>query len=77
MHGACALKKSSVAAAGMYPVSRDTARCEEYALFMTMFASGARGINLPKRLSAFNENRAAIRRRRYSDKVREVKVKAR
>ncbi|MBD5383456.1 MAG: glycosyltransferase family 2 protein [Ruminococcaceae bacterium] len=77
MHGACALKKSSVAAAGMYPVSRDTARCEEYALFMTMFASGARGINLPKRLYAFNENRAAISRRRYSDKVREVKVKAR
>lgn len=77
MHGACALKKSAVEAAGMYPVSRDTARCEEYALFMTMFARGARGINLPERLYAFNENRAAIARRKYSDKVREVKVKAR
>lgn len=77
MHGACALKKSAVEAAGLYPVSRDTARCEEYALFMTMFANGARGINLPERLYAFNENRAAIARRRYSDKVREVKVKAR
>ncbi len=77
MHGACALKKSAVTAAGLYPVSRDTARCEEYALFMTMFANGARGINLPERLYAFNENRAAIARRRYSDKVREVKVKAR
>lgn len=77
MHGACALKRSSVEAAGMYPVSRDTARCEEYALFMTMFANGARGINLRERLYAFNENQAAIARRRYSDKVREVKVKAR
>lgn len=77
MHGACALKKSAVRAAGMYPVSRDTARCEEYALFMTMFAHGARGINLPGRLYAFNENRAAIARRKYSDKLREVKVKAR
>ena len=77
MHGACGLKRSAVEAAGMYPVSRDTARCEEYALFMTMFANGARGINLRKRLYAFNENRAAIERRRYSDKVREVKVKAR
>lgn len=77
MHGACALKKSAVEAAGLYPVSRDTARCEEYALFMTMFADGARGINLPERLYAFNENRAAIARRRYSDKLREVKVKAR
>lgn len=77
MHGACALKRSAVEAAGLYPVSRDTARCEEYALFMTMFAQGARGINLPERLYAFNENRAAIARRRYSDKVREVRVKAR
>ncbi len=77
MHGACALRRSAVEAAGMYPVSRDTARCEEYALFMTMFANGARGINLPERLYAFNENRAAIERRRYSDKVREVRVKAR
>lgn len=76
MHGACALKKSAVEAAGLYPVSRDTARCEEYALFMTMYANGARGINLPERLYAFNENQAAIERRRYSDKLREVKVKA-
>lgn len=77
MHGACALKRSAVEAAGLYPVSRDTARCEEYAMFMTMFAQGAHGINLPERLYAFNENRAAIARRRYSDKVREVRVKAR
>lgn len=76
MHGACALKRSSVEAAGLYPVSRDTARCEEYALFMTMYADGARGINIPDRLYAFNENRAAIARRKYSDKMREVKVKA-
>lgn len=76
MHGACALKKSAVEAAGLYPVSRDTARCEEYALFMTMYADGARGINIPDRLYAFNENRAAIARRKYSDKVREVRVKA-
>lgn len=76
MHGACALKRSAVEAAGLYPVSRDTARCEEYALFMTMFARGAHGINIPERLYAFNENRAAIARRKYSDKVREVKVKA-
>lgn len=76
MHGACALKRSSVTAAGMYPVSRDTARCEEYALFMTMYAAGARGLNLQKRLYAFNENGAAVGRRRYSDKLREVRVKA-
>lgn len=76
MHGACALRRSSVTAAGGYPVSRDTARCEEYALFMTMYAAGARGFNLQKRLYAFNENQAAVSRRKYSDKIREVKVKA-
>lgn len=76
MHGACALRRSSVTAAGGYPVSRDTARCEEYALFMTMYAAGARGFNLQKRLYAFNENQAAVGRRKYSDKIREVKVKA-
>lgn len=37
---------------------------------------GARGINLQKRLYAFNENQAAVARRKYSDKMREVKVKA-
>lgn len=76
MHGACALKKSSVISAGMYPVSEKTARCEEYALFMTMYSMGARGVNLSERLYAFNENRSAIKRRKYSDKIKEVRVKA-
>lgn len=76
MHGACALKKSSVVDAGMYPVSKKTARCEEYALFMTMYSMGARGINLNKRLYAFGESGEAVRRRRYRDKLREVSVKA-
>lgn len=76
MHGACALKKSSVLNAGMYPVSEKTARCEEYALFMTMYSLGARGVNLTERLYAFNENQSAIKRRRYSDKLKEVRVKA-
>ncbi len=76
MHGACALKKTSVVNAGMYPVSDKTARCEEYALFMTMYSLGARGINIEDRLYAFNENHAAVKRRKYSDKIKEVKVKA-
>lgn len=76
MHGACALKKSSVISAGMYPVSEKTARCEEYALFMTMYSMGAKGVNLSERLYAFNENRSAIKRRKYSDKIKEVRVKA-
>ena len=76
MHGACAYKKSAVAAAGMYPVSKKTARCEEYALFMTMYSQGARGMNINERLYAFNENSEAIKRRRYRDKLREVSVKA-
>lgn len=76
MHGACALKKSSVVKAGMYPVSKKTARCEEYALFMTMYSLGARGVNLKERLYAFNENQSAIKRRKYSDKIKEVRVKA-
>lgn len=76
MHGACALKKEAVVKAGMYPVSEKTARCEEYALFMTMYSLGARGVNIEERLYAFNENQAAIKRRKYSDKIKEVRVKA-
>lgn len=76
MHGACALKRSAVVAAGMYPVSQKTARCEEYALFMTMYSRGARGINLTERLYAFGESSEAVKRRRYRDKLREVSVKA-
>lgn len=76
MHGACALKKEAVIKAGMYPVSKKTARCEEYALFMTMYSMGAKGVNIQKRLYAFNESRTTIKRRRYSDKIKEVMVKA-
>lgn len=76
MHGACALKRSAVVSAGMYPVSKKTARCEEYALFMTMYSMGARGINLTERLYAFGESSEAVKRRRYRDKLREVSVKA-
>ena len=76
MHGACGLKKESVIGAGMYPVSEKTARCEEYALFMTMYSLGARGVNIKERLYAFNENQAAVKRRKFSDKIKEVRVKA-
>ena len=76
MHGACALKRSAVVGAGMYPVSKKTARCEEYALFMTMYSMGARGVNLTERLYAFGESSEAMKRRRYRDKLREVSVKA-
>lgn len=76
MHGACALKKSAVLKAGMYPVSEKTARCEEYAMFMTMYSQGAKGMNLQKRLYAFREDSAARSRRSYGDKLKEVRVKA-
>lgn len=76
MHGACALKKSAVEAAGMYPVSDRTARCEDYALFMEMYAQGAKGCNIRRRLYAFREDEAAVKRRKYSDKIKEVRVKA-
>ena len=76
MHGACALRKSAVVAAGMYPVSKKTARCEDYALFMNMYSMGSVGANINERLYAFGENSDAVKRRRYRDKLREVSVKA-
>lgn len=76
MHGACALKKSAVEKAGLYPVSEKTARCEDYALFMEMYSQGAKGMNIQRPLYAFGENPAAVKRRRFSDKLKEVSVKA-
>lgn len=76
MHGACAIRKSAIVKTGLYSTEKVALRCEDYELFMRMYADGSKGVNLPQRLYAFQESKKTIKRRSYFEKIQQTKVKA-
>lgn len=60
-----------------YFVSRETRRCEDYELFMRLYAQGYRGYNIQERLFCYREDKAAYARRKIRYRLDEAKVRQR
>ena len=67
---ALALKKI-----GGYRVAKETKRCEDYDLWMRMFAAGEKGYNIPKVLFNYREDRISYKKRKYKYRIDEAKVR--
>ena len=74
-HGACAMRKEAVEAAGCYLDSPRTRRCEDLELFLQMYLRGSRGYTLPEALYAYREDKNARQRRKYRHRVEEALVR--
>lgn len=75
-HGSILFRKEVLEAVGLYRVSKETLRCEDYDLFMRIYLEGYYAANLQERLYYFCEDEAAIQRRKMIDRIDEVKVRA-
>lgn len=75
VHGALFFRKECLLHAGLYRISKETRRTEDYDLLMRMYALGFRGANINQPLYFFLEDQAAGKRRKYRYRIDEVKVR--
>ena len=75
VHGALLFRREALLQSGMYRVSKETKRAEDYDLLMRMYAHGFCGANLSEILYYFLEDDAAIKRRKYKYRIDEAKVR--
>ena len=75
-HGSVIFRREPLLEAGMYRVSKETYRTEDYDLFMTLHTF-TKGANIQERLYFFCEDKSARRRRKYRYRIDEAKVRYR
>lgn len=77
IHPAVMVRKEVYVKSGGYYVSRETWRCEDYELFMRLYAMGYRGYNLQERLFCYREDRTNYSRRKFRYRLDEAKIRRR
>ncbi|SDD91330.1 Glycosyltransferase involved in cell wall bisynthesis [Paenibacillus sp. UNCCL117] len=75
VHASVLFRKNALVAIGGYRVARETARTEDYDLFMRLYANGSKGANLALVLYLVREDKAAYKRRKYRFRIDEVLVR--
>lgn len=75
-HGSILFRKEVLEKVGLYRISKETLRCEDYDLFMRIYLEGYYAANLQENLYYFCEDEAAVRRRKLFDRIDEMKVRA-
>lgn len=63
--------------AGVYNVSRETLRCEDYEIFMRFHELGYRGYNIQKSLFCYREDQESYGKRKLKYRISEMKVRYR
>ena len=76
IHASSVFKKECLEAVGGYRLSKETARAEDYDLFMRIYAAGMRGYNMQDILYYYNYPRGNRRRLKYRYKIYEAIVRA-
>ena len=74
-HAATLFRRSSLERVGGYRDTQDTLRCEDYDLFMRMYAAGQRGWNLQEPLYQVYEGKEAYARKKYRYRLTEARVR--
>lgn len=77
IHPAMIFKRHDLIACGRYRVSSETARCEDYDLFMRMHANGCTGYNLRERLFYYRIDRNEGKHRPMRTRLEECLVRKR
>ena len=75
MHATLMMRKNDIIKSGMYTVNKYTARCEDYDLFMKMYANRYIGSNIQENLYYCREDEAALSRRKFKYRFHETIVR--
>ncbi len=77
MHPASIFKKECIKAVGGYRVSKETRRCQDYDMFMRLYAAGFKGKNIPDELYLYRLDRDNIKRRTMDSEIGEFYIRKR
>ena len=77
MHPATIFKKDCINKVGGYRVAPDTRRCQDYDLFMRLYAHGFTGMNIKDELYIYRLDRDNINRRTMESEVMEFHLRLR
>lgn len=75
VHPATMFRKDILDEVGGYKVAKDTARTEDFDLFLRLHIAGYKGINIMEKLCYYNENIDAYMRRKYRYRIDEAKMR--
>lgn len=75
VHGAALFKKEVLDEIDGYRIAKDTARTEDFDLFLRLHIAGYKGINIMEKLYYYNENIDAYMRRKYKYRIDEAKMR--
>lgn len=75
VHGTALFKKEVLEEVKGYRISKDTARTEDFDLFLRLHIAGYKGINIMEKLYYYNENIDAYMRRKYRYRIDEAKMR--
>lgn len=77
IHPSVMMRADSLRSVGGYRVAAETARCEDYDLFMRMYAAGMQGVNIQAALYRYRSNRDTSKYRPMKRRLEEIRVRAR
>lgn len=75
IHAATTFRKEAFLRVGGYQTGKETYRCEDYDLYMTMYAAGMKGSNLQEYLYYVREDKESKKRRKYRYRLDEAKIR--
>ncbi|WNR43512.1 glycosyltransferase [Paenibacillus roseipurpureus] len=75
IHPSVIIKKADLQKAGCYRISKETRRCEDYDLFMTMYSLGMRGHNIQEELYRYCIINGNNKHRPMKYRIDEAKVR--
>ncbi|MCL7746084.1 glycosyltransferase family 2 protein [Halalkalibacter alkaliphilus] len=74
-HAPSMVRRKALFAVNGYDVTKRTLRVEDYNLWFRMYANGSRGCNIKESLYEVRDDRSAIKRRKYSLRLKEAYVR--
>ena len=76
-HPASMIRREAITAVGGYRVAKETRRCQDYDMYMRIYAKGYRGMNLNYALYYYRCDEANYKRRTFKARVGEYRIRLR
>lgn len=76
-HAGCMMRTDVLRQLGGYSEEKSCSRVEDYDLWVRMYAAGYKGFNLQEPLYSMRDDRNAVRRRTFANRLNESRVKVR
>ena len=76
IHPSVMMRRNDLQSVGGYRVAKETIRCEDYDLFMRMYAAGFKGMNLQKKMYLYQSDRQLSKYRPMKRRIEESIVRA-